>query len=86
MYVIIVYDVSIERVNKIRVFLRQYLTWVQNSVFEGDLTPSELEKIKSQLKILLKDGDFVIIYYARDKKLVKRETIGSEKGFTSTLI
>lgn len=49
MYVVIVYDVGVDRVNKVRTFLRQYMNWVQNSVFEGELTKAELLKVKSTL-------------------------------------
>ncbi|MEM3489884.1 MAG: CRISPR-associated endonuclease Cas2, partial [Nitrososphaerota archaeon] len=38
MYVILAYDIGEERVNKVLKICRKYLTWVQNSVFEGDLT------------------------------------------------
>ncbi len=38
MYVIIVYDAGVKHLNKVRIFLKQYLDWVQNSVFEGELT------------------------------------------------
>ena len=41
MYVIIVYDIKAERVNKVKSFLRQYLFWIQNSVFEGEASESE---------------------------------------------
>lgn len=34
MYVVMVYDVGVERVG------RRYLTWVQNSVLEGELSPA----------------------------------------------
>ena len=49
MYVIIVYDVNVERVNKVKSFLRQYLYWIQNSVFEGELTRSEFRKVSDGL-------------------------------------
>ena len=45
MYVIIVYDINVDRVNKVKSFLRQHLFWIQNSVFEGDVTESEFEVI-----------------------------------------
>jgi CRISPR-associated protein Cas2 len=45
MYVIVVYDVGIERLNKVRIFLKQYLNWVQNSVLEGELTKAEIDTI-----------------------------------------
>ena len=45
LYVIIVYDVGVERVNKVRIYLKQYLNWVQNSVLEGELTEPEYMKV-----------------------------------------
>ena len=50
MYVIIVYDVNVERVSKVCNFLRQYLNWIQNSVFEGEITKAELLKIKKWIE------------------------------------
>ncbi|MDK2781745.1 MAG: CRISPR-associated protein Cas2 [Archaeoglobi archaeon] len=38
LYVIIAYDVNVQRVNRVKKFLRMYLNWVQNSVFEGTRT------------------------------------------------
>ena len=49
MYVIIVYDIKVERVNKVKSFLRQYLFWIQNSVFEADLDYSSFLKLKEKL-------------------------------------
>ena len=49
MYVIIVYDINADRVNKVKLFLRQYLYWIQNSVFEGEVTDSEFQLISNGL-------------------------------------
>ena len=49
MYVIIVYDVEVERVDKVRKFLRMYLHWRQNSVFEGEISDAQLVKIRTGL-------------------------------------
>ncbi|WP_175059593.1 CRISPR-associated endonuclease Cas2 [Thermococcus sp. 2319x1] len=79
MYVIVVYDVAVERVNKIKKFLRQYLHWVQNSVFEGEVTMAEFERIKAGLKDIVDENeDSVVIYKLRS--MPKRETIGVEKN------
>ena len=86
MYVIIVYDVSIERVNRVRQFLRQYLKWVQNSVFEGELTDAELLDVKSTLKSVVSKNDSVIIYTLRTEKEVRREIVGSEKSSLDVVI
>ena len=79
MYVVIVYDVNVSRVNKVKKFLRQYLHWVQNSVFEGEITLAEFERIKEGLLDLIDENeDSVIIYKLRSKP--KRESLGIEKN------
>jgi CRISPR-associated protein Cas2 len=79
MYIIIVYDVSVERVNKVKKFLRGHLHWVQNSVFEGEVTTAEFERIKAGLKELInEEEDSVVIYKLRS--MPGREIIGVEKN------
>ena len=79
MYVVIVYDVNVSRVNKVKKFLRQYLHWVQNSVFEGEITLVEFERIKEGLLDLIDENeDSVIIYKLCSKP--KRESLGVEKN------
>ena len=76
---IIVYDVAVERVNKVKKFLRQYLHWVQNSVFEGEITLAEFERIKAGLKEIIDENeDSIVIYKLRS--MPKRETMGLEKN------
>jgi len=80
MYVIVVYDIEEKRVSKVCKFLRLYLNWIQNSVFEGNLTESELKKIKKELKkIIHKDYDSILIFRMKDKRYVDKEVIGIEK-------
>ena len=87
MYVVIVYDVGVERVNNVRKFLRQYMMWRQNSVFEGELTSAEYERIKKEIKeIIEKDLDFVIFYSVRDKKYLKVEEMGKSKADTGNIL
>lgn len=87
MYVILVYDVGVERVDKVRKFLKRYLKWVQNSVFEGEITESELMKVQNELKDLLeKDEDNVRIYRLWDKKYLKLNEIGESKAETDQII
>ncbi len=81
MYVIIVYDIGVDRVNKVKAFLRQYLFWIQNSVFEGDLSESEFEEVYNGLKkIIDDDADSIIIYKLRMQELLNREVLGIEKA------
>jgi len=87
MYVIIVYDVNVERVEKIYHYLRRYMDWVQNSVFEGELTVSQFKRIKHDLKkIINEEEDSVRFYILRTKELLKTETMGVEKASLSTII
>lgn len=80
MYVIVVYDVREERVNRACKFLKRFLPRVQNSVFEGELSESKLERVRSGLKAVLDlDQDSVLIYVLRDARWMERLTLGVEK-------
>lgn len=86
-YVIIVYDVGVKRVNKVKMFLRQYLSWIQNSVFEGELTDSELRSVEKSLKEMIhKASDHVVVYVLKDWKYVNRDEFGTPKLDTTNVI
>lgn len=85
-YIILVYDVDHERVNKICNFLKCYLNWIQNSVFEGEITESNLEKIKIELKKLISSNDSIIIFEILNQKSIKKEIIGKEKQNITRII
>ncbi len=81
MYVLIVYDVEVRRVTKVHKFLKRHLHWVQNSVFEGELTEAQMEAVKAGLKRIVDDAtDAVLLYSARDAKWLLRESIGRKRG------
>jgi len=87
MYVIVAYDVSVERVNKVKKFLRKYLNWVQNSLFEGELSEADLEEVKLGLsEIINEEEDMVVIYKLRTEKAVKKEVIGFDKSGIDEII
>lgn len=87
MYAIVVYDVQVERIDSIRQFLKKYLYWIQNSVFEGELTLSELEEIKEGVGELVdKENDHILIYLFRNVELVKKVVIGTPKSEPSTIV
>ncbi|MHB8338554.1 MAG: CRISPR-associated endonuclease Cas2 [Ignavibacteriaceae bacterium] len=88
MYVILVYDIIAQkRGTKLLKYLRQHLTWVQNSVFEGDLTPANFEIVKAGIKeIINKDKDSVIYYSFESMNYSKRGVIGIEKNETDSFI
>lgn len=87
LYVIIVYDVGEERVNKVRVYLKQYLNWVQNSVLEGELTEAEYMKIMNGLRDVIDESqDNVICYKTKDRKYLAVDEIGTKKAEITTII
>ncbi|WP_342304181.1 CRISPR-associated endonuclease Cas2 [Methanolobus sp. ZRKC5] len=87
MYVIVVYDIGVERLNKVRTFLKQYLNWVQNSVLEGELTKAEYMKVYSYLKqIINEDEDSIFFYRVRDKMYLGFDELGSRPAEIDTII
>lgn len=81
MFIILVYDFGVKRVGKALKICRKYLHWVQNSVFEGEISKANLVKLQKELDSLVNvKEDSVIMYTFRSKKYTKREIIGKEKG------
>lgn len=81
MYLIMVYDINEERVNKVLKVGRKYLEWVQNSVLEGEITEAKFEKLKMELmNIINPEEDSVIFYIMRTTKYTNREILGISKG------
>ena len=81
MYIISVYDVGEKRVVKMLKLCRQYLNWIQNSVFEGELTEVQLKELKYKAKEIMKDDeDSFIIFSSREQKWMDKQVIGKEKN------
>ena len=80
MFIILVYDIKEERVNKVLKICRKYLTWVQRSVFEGDITNAKLAMLKNEIKEVIDENyDSILIYKFRTKQYYERECIGVDK-------
>jgi CRISPR-associated protein Cas2 len=76
-----VYDINEKRVAKVLKRSRKYLYWVQNSVFEGEISETNFNKLKIELSRIIKDKeDSVIFYTFRTTKYSNRETMGLKKG------
>ncbi|HEY8401839.1 MAG TPA: CRISPR-associated endonuclease Cas2 [Cytophagaceae bacterium] len=81
MYVILVYDIEQKRVGKMLKLCRQYLHWIQNSVFEGEITDVKLKELLSKAKEFMdQETDSIIIFKSRDEKWLDKEIIGNEKN------
>lgn len=81
MYVILVYDFEVKRVGKILKLCRRYLNWIQNSVFEGEISELGLkELLTAAKKIMNEERDSIILFKSRDSKWMDKQVIGKEKN------
>ena len=87
MFVILVYDVTERKVAKALKVCRKYLTWIQNSVFEGDIGEANLKKLKKELLgVIDPKTDSVIVYRFNSLNYSKREVLGIEKNKQEILL
>jgi len=87
MYIILVYDVNQKRVGKMLKLCRRYLNWIQNSVFEGEITEVRLMELKSKaLKIMDDEVDSLIIFKTRQEKWLDKEIVGVERQNLSNFL
>ena len=87
MYVILVYDIEEKRVSKILKLCRRYLNWIQNSVFEGEITEVKLkELLESAKKIMDTEKDSMIIFKSRQIEWMEKSIIGLEKNKLDNLL
>lgn len=82
MYVILVYDIladdegaKVTR-NTFKI-CKKYLTHVQKSVFEGNLTELNYMKLKAELnRWIRKDKDSIIVFKSRNERWLDKEFLG----------
>ncbi|RYU92871.1 CRISPR-associated endonuclease Cas2 [Emticicia agri] len=87
MYVILVYDIGEKRVGKMLKHCRKYLNWIQNSVFEGEITEVKLkELLAGSRKIMNEETDSIIIFKSRDEKWLDKEVVGVERMTTDNFL
>ena len=81
MYVIAIYDISGKRVGKMLKLCRRYLNWIQNSVFEGEISTVKLQELIQEAKLIMKeDQDSFIIFSSRNSKWLDKTIIGIERN------
>ena len=92
MYIVLVYDVSQEengarRWSRIFKICKKYLTHIQNSVFEGELSKGQLAQLQKELKDYIdKELDSVIIFKSRQEKWLDKEFWGRKDDLTSFIL
>lgn len=87
MYVLIVYDVDVKRVGKVHKVLKKYLTWTQNSLFEGEITEGLLKQCLAELATKANPNiDSIYVYRIANPKNMKKTVYGVEKDFESMFL
>ena len=92
MYIVLVYDVSQEdhgtkRWSKILKTCKRYLTHIQNSVFEGEISRAQLASLQQELKQYIDpELDSVILFKSRQEKWMDKEFWGRKDDLTRFIL
>jgi len=92
MYVVLVYDISQEDggtkvLSQVFKICKKYLHHIQNSVFEGEMSDSQIFSLKAELSTRIrKEFDSVIIFKSRDQKWMEKSFWGKTTDDTSFMI
>lgn len=87
MYVIVVYDVGEKRVGKTLKLCRKYLYWIQNSVFEGELSDAKLRELKLKIKgIIDLSEDSIIVFTNKKGYNMDKQILGIERMSTDNFL
>ncbi|MBT2235580.1 CRISPR-associated endonuclease Cas2 [Nonomuraea sp. NEAU-A123] len=87
MFVIVVYDTLAERNPGILRTCRQYLHWVQRSVFQGELSTAQHRKLLAAIKEHIDPTyDSVLIYRTQGPHNIQTEVIGQTLGNTDPIL
>ncbi|MEF2879593.1 MAG: CRISPR-associated endonuclease Cas2 [Blautia sp.] len=77
-YAFVFYDVGEKRVQKVFKVCKKYLSHFQKSVFRGEMSPSKLIRLKTDLnKVLNKEEDFVCIIKLMNDSVFGEEVLGN---------
>ena len=81
MYVVLVYDFGEKRVNKMLKLCRKYLNWVQNSVFEGEISDARLKELLMLSDVFMKkEEDCIIVFRGPSQASMDKLIIGKERS------
>ena len=87
MYVILVYDVGEKRVGKMLKLCRKYVSWIQNSVFEGEITEVKLKELVIRARHIMDiEVDSLIIFSSRDHNWLDKQVVGRERSTLDNIL
>ncbi len=60
---------------------RRYLHWIQNSVFEGEITELKLRELEHKAREMMNlKEDSLIVFSSREERWLEKKVIGREKN------
>jgi CRISPR-associated protein Cas2 len=77
-YVVLVYDMEAHRTQLMLKLCRRYLTHVQNSVLEGEISKGDLQQLRGEIEDILVVGESVIVYELSSDTLLNRTVYGED--------
>lgn len=92
MYVILVYDIKSDDggqkvLNRTFKTCKKYLSHIQNSVFEGELSNAQITKLQYELNaIIRKDIDSIILFKSRSERWLEKDMWGAKEDKTSNFV
>jgi CRISPR-associated protein Cas2 len=70
-----------KRVGKMLKLCRKYLNWIQNSVFEGEISEVNLKELIIKAKVIMEEEtDSLIFFKSRNEKWLEKEVVGQERS------
>lgn len=92
MYIVLVYDISQseagqKRWSRIFKICKKYLSHIQNSVFEGEISKPQLMQLKKEMQPYINEElDSIIIFKSRQEKWLDKEFWAKKDDKTSFML
>ena len=75
--VLLVYDIAEKRLPVVYKICKKYLHWIQNSVFEGELTRGKINALIRELeRVINEEEDSVVLYIYSKNSEIGRISLG----------
>ncbi|TDN38620.1 CRISPR-associated endonuclease Cas2 [Hymenobacter sp. UV11] len=86
MYIILVYDMKQQRVSRMLKLCRRYLHWIQNSVFEGEISEVKLAELLAKARTIMDEEDSLILFKSRTQQWLEKQVVGRERSTLDTIL
>lgn len=85
-YAFVFYDIGEKRVQKVFKICKKYFSHHQKSVFRGQISPSNLMKLRAELKKIIQEGeDCVTIIKLLNENSFDEETMGAKTNDSESI-